>query len=183
GAAGIATVEPLEFTTVLEEEIHEARLEIVDSQGSSVVTVIDVLSPTNKTPGADGRESYLKKRREVLHSPTHMVEIDLLRRGRRTIAAELLPSCEYVVHVSESDRRPVGKVWPIRLPQPLPRITIPLSGSDQSVPLDLQLSLSRAYENAGYDLTIDYAIDPPAPPLIEADAAWLNALLHAAGRR
>lgn len=183
GGAGIATVEPLEVTTVLDEEIHEARLEIVDSQGGSVVTVIEILSPTNKMPGAAGRESYLKKRREVLHSPTHLVEIDLLRRGRRTIPIGDLPPCEYVVHVSERDRRPRGKVWPIRLPQPLPSITIPLSGPGASVTLDLQATLSLAYENAGYDLTIDYTVDPPAPTLNEADAAWLNALLQAAGRR
>jgi hypothetical protein len=94
-----------------------------------------------------------------------------------------LPACEYVVHVSDSHQRPRGKVWPIRLSQPLPRIEVPLSNSDESVPLDLQSSLSRAYENAGYDLTIDYTVDPPAPALDQADAEWLNAVLQAAGRR
>jgi hypothetical protein len=162
GSAGVAIDEPLEVMTVVEEEIHEARLEIVDSQGGSIVTVIELLSPTNKMPGADGRESYLKKRRDVLRSPTHLVEIDLLRRGRRTFPVETLPPCDYFVHVSPSNRRPKGDVWAIRLAQRLPTIRIPLSGSDAPVSLDLQSCLSLAYENAGYDLTIDYTADPPA---------------------
>lgn len=180
---GLANVEPLEVTTVIEEEIHEPRLEIVDSQGGGVVTVIEVLSPANKMLGAAGQESYLKKRREVLSSPTHLVEIDLLRRGRRTVPTRTIPDCDYVVHVSRSDRRPKGKVWPIRLTQPLPQITIPLSGDDASVEFDVQSSLATAYDNASYDLTIDYAADPPPPSLSETDAAWLDDLLRASGRR
>ena len=46
-----------------------------------VVTVIEILSPTNKVAGSRGRESYETKRQEVMRSPSHLVEIDLLRRG------------------------------------------------------------------------------------------------------
>ena len=183
GGIGMGMTEPLEVTTLFEEEVHEAYLEIVDSQGGEVVTVIEILSPANKTPGADGRESYLKKRREVLRSSTHMVEIDLLRRGRRSVPADTLPPCEYVVHVSRSDRRPVGQLWPIRLVQPLPTIAVPLLGSEASVPLDLQAVLSQAYDNAGYDLTIDYSTDPPLPALSNENAEWMRALLQTARKR
>ena len=68
-------------TTLLEEEVHEARLEVIDRSDRKVVTVLEVVSPTNKAPGSRGRESYLEKRLEVMHSPTHWVEIDLLRAG------------------------------------------------------------------------------------------------------
>ena len=45
-----------------------------------MVTVIELLSPSNKRAG-DDREQYLAKRRELLRSPAHLVEIDLLRDG------------------------------------------------------------------------------------------------------
>ena len=47
-------------------EIHETYVTILDRQsGLRVVTVIEVVSPTNKHPGP-GRKSYLSKQQEVL---------------------------------------------------------------------------------------------------------------------
>jgi len=34
-----------------------------------------------------------------------------------------------------------------------------------------------------YDLSLDYTQAPPPPPLTEADASWLAALLQGAGLR
>lgn len=50
-----------------------------------VVAVIEVLSPSNKD-GAEGSEQYRKKQNEVLYSGAHLLEIDLLRSGRHTLA-------------------------------------------------------------------------------------------------
>ena len=45
--------------------MHESYVEILDRQsGQRVVTVVEVLSPTNKFPGP-GQASYLAKQREV----------------------------------------------------------------------------------------------------------------------
>ena len=55
-------------TTLFEEEIHEARLEVIDRELRSAVTVIEVLSPTNKYPGSRGQKSYQEKRFEVSDS-------------------------------------------------------------------------------------------------------------------
>jgi hypothetical protein len=49
-ASGSST--PVLMTTVLEEEIHEARLEIRDSTGGRVITVVELLSPSNKVLGS-----------------------------------------------------------------------------------------------------------------------------------
>ena len=46
--------EPIEITSLIEDEIHEARIEIIDGADRTVVTVIEVLSPTNKVPGSPG---------------------------------------------------------------------------------------------------------------------------------
>ncbi len=62
------------------EEVVERYLEIREVATGDVITVVELLSPTNKTAGA-GRQEYENKRMQVLGSATHLVEIDLIRRG------------------------------------------------------------------------------------------------------
>jgi hypothetical protein len=174
--------EPLILTTLIEDEIHEARLEVIDTNQQAVVTVIELLSPTNKINGSRGRASYEQKRRELMTSTSHFVEIDLLREGDHLHTRELLPPAEYYVHVSRKDRRPKGYVWPIRLSQRLPVIGIPLKEGDPDAELDLQAVLATAYERAAYDLQIDYRSEP-TPRLMPEMAEWANTLLTSKGMR
>ena len=179
---GVDVAEPVVATTMVDDEVHEHRLEIIDVAERRVVTVVEVVSPSNKTSGSAGRSSFEKKRREVLRSPAHWVEIDLLRAG--VGLTKRLPRwpCEYLVHVSPADERPNGLIWPIRLSQRLPVIPIPLLPADLDVPLDLQAVLTTVYDRAGYDVSIDYASDP-APPLPPEWAAWAVGLLKEKGLR
>jgi Protein of unknown function (DUF4058) len=178
-AASTATlVEPVLLTTLIEDEMHESYLEIVDHASRSVVTVIEVLRPTNKVAGSRGRASYEQKRQETMRSPTHLVEIDLLRDGVSLHAREILPPADYYVHVSRRGQRPRGLVWPILLPQRLPVIGIPLLPDDPDVSLDLQAVLNTAYERAAYDLEIDYQ-QSPVPPLPSRYEAWAQKLTAA----
>lgn len=177
-AARVSTVEPVVATTMFEDEMHEARLEIIDRALRSVVTVIEVLSPANKVPGSRGEKSYREKRHEVMHSPSHLVEIDLLRAGESIEVQELLPRHDYLVHVSRVEQRPRGTIWPIRLANRLPVIPIPLHPGDPAASLDLQEVLNTAYDRAGYDLEIDYHL-APIPALPPAEAEWAGRLLAA----
>ena len=161
-----------------DDEIHEARLEVIDRTDRSVVTVIEVLSPANKAPGSRGRASYIEKRREVMTSDSHLVEIDLLRAGTRMPTREPLPPADYLVHVSRNDLRPRGLIWPIMLAQRLPVIPIPLRGNDPEVPLDLQQILHTAYERGAYDLAVDYQRQP-VPPLNDEQRQWATELVEA----
>jgi hypothetical protein len=174
--------EPIVATTMMDDEIHESRLEIVDRQGRTVVTVIELISPTNKVPGSRGRASFEMKRREVMNSPSHWIEIDLLRAGQGLYTRESIPPCEYLVHLSHVDRRPSGWLWPIRLSQRLPNIKVPLRPEDPDASLDLQTVLTTAYDRAGYDLSVDYTRDP-VPPLTGEWVAWSDGLLKAKGLR
>jgi hypothetical protein len=183
--AGVATLEvaePVEVTSVFEDEIHEARLEVIDREQRLVVTVIEVISPTNKVAGSRGQVSYQQKRQEVLSSPNHWVEIDLLRTGQSSTLREVLPPCDYTVHVSRRERRPKATVWPIRLTQRLPVVPIPLRPEDPDAKLDLQSVLATAYDRAAYDLELDYRPEP-VPPLNPEAAAWAEALLRGKGLR
>lgn len=175
-AAGVEMAEPETLVTLIDDEIHEARLAVMDTQDHHVITVIEVLSPSNKVPNSEGRRSYQQKRAEVVDSPSHWVEIDLLRSGTPTVP-RLAQPYDYVVHVSRAGKRPQGVVWRIFLPQRLPVIRIPLKSEDQDAPLDLQQVLDTAYSRAEYDATINYH-QPPAVPLPERYAAWADELLR-----
>ena len=174
--------EPIVATTILDEQIQEAYLEILDRQYRQIVTVIEVVSPTNKVAGARGLDSYRKKRSDVLSSPSHFVEIDLLRDGQPVVTGDFVPHADYYVHVSRVEMRPSGQVWPIRLTQRLPIIAIPLRAPDADLKIDLQSMLTTVYDRSGYDLDTNYRIEP-TPPLPAPYREWADRLLQEKGVR
>jgi hypothetical protein len=145
-------------------------LEVRDRLGRELVTVIELLSPSNKRAG-DDREQYLAKRRELLRSAAHLVEIDLLR-GWTPMPQERRPECDYSVMVSRAEKRRAADFWPIRLRDRLPVVPIPLRPPDAAAPVDLQEVLHRAYDGPGYEHFI-YSGEPE-PRLSEKDAAWAH---------
>jgi hypothetical protein len=159
-----------------ELELRETRIEVQATDTRDVVAVIEILSPSNKLSGAEGRASFLAKRDEVMNSPAHWVEIDLLRAGEVPSYRRRLGPHEYAAFASVVERRPNGRAWPIRLGEPLPVIGIPLRKGDGEAPLDLQGALSAVYDRAALDMSVDYSA-PPDPPLPNDLAKWANARL------
>lgn len=164
------------------EEIEEAYLTIKHRETGALVTVIEVLSPSNKVEGSAGRKSFLEKRSEVMSSDIHWVEVDLLRKGSRLPSGRSFVASDYRVLVSRSDARWRVKYWPISVRQRLPVVGIPLKGNDPDAPLDLGKALNTAYDVAAYDDSVDYT-KPPEPPLSPADARWANQMLKSKGLR
>jgi hypothetical protein len=173
--------QPEVLATLLDDEIHEIRLEIGLREGRQVVTVVEITSPTNKIKGSEGRLSYQQKKAQVLASPSHWMEIDLLRTGE-PVVPRLASPFDYVVHVSRADERPRGYVWRIFLEDRLPVVGVPLLAEDGEAPLDLQRVLDTVYDRAGYSLHIDYR-RPPRVPLAKDKARWANKLLRGKGIR
>lgn len=179
----LAIAEPLQIPFLPDEEVEEARLEIRHRESKALVAVLEVLSPSNKIRGSEGRKSFLDKRREILASEAHWIEIDLLRAGEPTLARLAREDCDYRIVVSRcNDSSNYAKFWPVNVRQPLPVIGVPLRGKDADVPLDLGAVLRAAYDNAAYDISIDYRRDP-VPPLSREDAAWAAKLLREQGVR
>ena len=104
-------------------------LEIRDHCDGHLVTVIELLSPTNKNCGPD-RQQYLDERGRLLAGLTHLVEIDLLRGGPRMCAVGTVAEFAYCAMVSRMEKRPHADFWPMGLRDPLPDIPIPLHGPD-----------------------------------------------------
>jgi len=177
GGTALATeLEPIVLTLPMPETLRESYLIVRERETMEVVTVIEVLSPGNKRPGADGRREYLGKREEVLGSASHLVELDLLRGGDRLPTVQPLPEGDYYAFVSRANRRPRVEVyaWPLR--RALPTIPIPLSNGDPDVSLDLQKALNTVYDRAGYSYSLDYS-HPLRPPLSDAEQTWFRQFL------
>ena len=177
GAAAILDVAQPVDVKLLDDEIHEPRLAIIDTQGNRVVTIIEIVSLTNKIWGSRGRESYDEKRADVNGSTTHLVEIDLLRDGTPLYAKGTLPPHDYLVHVGRAQgQRRRNTFWPIKLQQQLPVVAIPLSDGHADANLDLQHLITTVYDRGGYESAIDYT-KPPLPPLSDAQSEWARGVL------
>ncbi|MEZ6131404.1 MAG: DUF4058 family protein [Planctomycetaceae bacterium] len=172
----------LEEPLVLEvpgDPVREYYIEILDRyQDMKVVTVIEVLSPINKAAGP-GRDEYLRKRTATLQSSTHLVEIDLLRKGIRLpeFSAEQLEALgpfDYLITVNRfQPGRSQYEVIPRPLRSPLPNFGIPLVPPDPDVGLNLQDALNQVYEDGSYMLRIHY--ERPCSPSLDDDAQnWTN---------
>jgi hypothetical protein len=167
--------------------IVEPYLEIIDREsGNHVVTVLEFLSPSNKSPGAN-REQYLRKQQEICASDANLVEIDLNRFGLHTLAFPLSHlkaqgRTPYMVCVRRVVLPGKAEVYPIALDQRLPSVKIPLRPQDAEVQLDLQMLIEQCYRNGGYEGTLNYNLEPD-PPLRGADRDWADELLREKGLR
>jgi hypothetical protein len=174
--------EPMEVP-FLEPET-QGFLEIVESAPERrVITVLEILSPSNKYAGT-GRETYIQKQRDLASGSISLVEVDLLRSGPHVLQLPLAqyPAAyrtPYKVCVHRTGRAKV-EIYGASLRERLPTIRVPLRNTDPDVPLDLQALIMQVYRHSRYD-DIDYTL-PPVPPLDKDDAAWADELLRAAGR-
>ena len=180
-AVAIQIDEPVIIPYVMDPTIEEAYLEVRERKTNVLVTVIEVLSPTNKIRGSEGRKNYMDKRNEVLASKVHLVEIDLLRGGDPPIVPLVTPY-DYRVFLSRGDDRNRTRCWPFNLRDSLPVIGIPLQGDDPDAPLVFGELLETVYASGAYDNVIDYT-RPADPRLNPDDAKWANKLLRSKGLR
>jgi len=169
-ASAVVLEAPVEVRVPELDQERESFLTIRDRRSRRIMTVIELLSPTNKRPGAN-RRRYLAKRAEFLSGPAHLVEIDLLRGGP-PMPADDRPSCDYSVLVSRVGDRPRAGFWPIGLRDALPTIPIPLGPDEPDARLDLRNVLDRVYDEAGYHFFL-YE-QAPEPPLTGVDAEWAD---------
>ena len=171
-SSGVITA-PFEVRLPAVDVQRQRYIEIRDRRNHSLVTVIELLSPSNKRPGPD-REQYLTKRGEILASRAHLVEIDLLRCQNALPTESPRPECTYSVLVSRSERRPNADFWSIGLRDRLPSIPVPLRRGEPDAVLHLQAVVDRVYDEGGFAFLIGDSM--PDPPLGDEDSAWAQQL-------
>jgi hypothetical protein len=173
--AAMATLTPAVLTLPDPPRRKQKYLSIRDRENRKVVTVIELLSPTNESP-SDGYIEYLSKRENILATRTNLVELDFLRRGKRLPTREGLPPADYYAFICRAPRYPKVEVYYWTLRRSLPAIPIPLAACDADVSLDLQEAFTKTYDRSGYDYVLDYR-RPTEPPLEDADEEWARTLL------
>lgn len=153
----VTILEPVVVPLVSPGTVRETEIEIIHRDSQSLVTCLEVLSPSNKD--SRGRALYDEKRQSILLRPVHLVELDLLFHGQRMTFARRLPPGDYYAMVSRSEKRPLCDVYAWSVRQRLPQIPVPLKQPDPDVTLDLQEVFETTFERGRYARSIDYTVD------------------------
>ena len=156
---------PLQRTATHAVETKLRAVRVYVTKMRRLVTSIELLSPVNKR--GEGLVNYRRKRRKILLSAVHLIEIDLLRAGQRPGNEINEPPLEtdYVLLVNRANdsHRRISEIWPVALNQPLPILPVPLLEPNLDVPLDMAQIVNNIYTRAVYARRIDYR-DPIPPP-------------------
>jgi hypothetical protein len=146
-------------------------VKITSAQGSDVLCVVELLSPSNKKLGYD-YEAYLAKRNGYLAAGVNLVEIDLLRAGSRMpMGSPHPPATDYYAVICPVDQPGTASVWAFSVREMLPVLPVPFKTGLPPVTLDVRACLDRAYDDGRYRDKLDYG-RPCDPPLRREDAEW-----------
>lgn len=179
-SATTKTISPALAFPLLDFEVRLVNVEVRDSATNQLVTSIEILSPVNKR-GKELRE-YRRKRERLEAANVHLLEVDLLRRGRRPVLTsriaqlEKLAKVHYLISLLRAGAHSL-EVWAIQVTEPLPTVAVPLRHPDPDIALDLSACMNVVYDEAMYDLSIDYTPKPPLPAFDEQTQNWIDVLL------
>ncbi|MBD2771475.1 DUF4058 family protein [Iningainema tapete] len=168
----VPTPAPLTLPVIQPIEVRIPSIEIRDTLNNVLVSCIEIISPANKRE--PGLTDYRKKRQRLYNAKVHLIEIDLLRRGTRPFNHPRLPDVPYLVTLTRAESGVID-VWPVTLQDTLPTIPVPLRQPDPDAVLDLQAALNAIYDEAAYDLSINYTQSSPPPAFNDVDKQWIQA--------
>jgi hypothetical protein len=177
-SSGATTLEPVTIPLTMLEGPRETYIEILHKPDRQLVTVLELSSPANKEQ--PGRTEYLAKRRAVPFQMVDLVELDLLRGGRRMPSQVALPAGDYIYLVARGERRPDAEVFAWTVRDPLPRLPVPLRAPDPDVTFDLSAVFRTTYDRGRFGRKVSYARVPQG--LRAEDREWAALLLQAAAR-
>lgn len=170
GQVVAVTLKPVTIPLSVVGEVREVYIQILHREDQSLVAVLELLSPANKNTASQG--VYLEKRSELIRSPVHLVEVDLLLSGHRLPMGKPLPPGHFYAFVSRAERRPECDVYPWWIKQKLPVIPIPLRVPDPDVTVDLGEVFQTAWQRGRYERVVDYRKLSDLP-LNDDEIAWL----------
>ncbi|TWU00796.1 DUF4058 family protein [Stieleria varia] len=159
-------------------------LEIRDTE-DRVITVIEVLSPSNKTP--DAAKKFARRQDSLLLSGVNTLEIDLIRGGKRTVPDAFLhllqetDSTMYLIVAGRAHDVEGREVYYSPIDKRIPVVGVPLRQTDEDVALDLQPLVDRCYQTGRYWQLAQRPL--PEPEWIPAEKQWAEGLLAKAGLR
>ena len=164
----------LTIPVLLPIDVQITSVEIRDTAQNQLITSIEILSPVSKRE--PGLNAYRIKRQRIYQAGVHLLELDLLRRGTRPIVHASLPHAPYLIALT---RAHTGKtdVWSMQLQAVWPNLPVPLRLPDDDVILNLGDVFRDVYDEAAYDLSVNYQQAAPPPAFSDEDKAWVQTLL------
>lgn len=174
GGSGALTPPTLSVPEFEKIQVRVPVVEIRDRHSNQLITAIEVLSPINKR--SPGLEPYRKKRERLHREGIHLIEIDLIRRGKRPFYSPYLPKAHFMATLTRAGSDKMA-IWAVDVKDSLPILPVPLKKPDDDIQLDLGKALRLIYGRNQYGLSIDYQNDPPLPEFSEEDKAWMKKLL------
>ena len=164
---GIAYHAPLKLVVDIDPRT-EHFVKIIRPDDEQLVAAIEIISPSNKI--GEGMKQFRTKRKELIASGVHVIEIDLVRQGnwRALMRPHICPRnhvTEYRVTVRLGGDQQQAYGYPALLRQPLPAILVPLRKDDPQVQLELQSLVDLVYQKGRYHERLDYrrTLEPPLP--------------------
>ncbi len=173
----VATLEPVTIPLTILEGPKETYIEIIHRADRTLVTTLELLSPANKNQ--PGRIEYLAKRNSLLYQPVHLVELDLLRGGKRLPMNRPLPPGDSYYLISRVEQRPDCQVYAWMLAHPLPTLPVPLRFPAADLLIDLREVFNTTYARGRFQRRIDYHGSVP-PQLCENEQPWAASLIQTA---
>ncbi len=176
--AAAVTAPPDEAVAVrvrMPREISVLWLRVETVPERELVTVVEVLSPTNKRPG-EGRRRYIRKREAIVAGLVNLVEIDLLRRWE-PMPLETAPLVsDYGILVCRGLESPGALLYPFMVQQRIPKFTLPLLSEDEAYApeVDLGSIVDRLHHTARYNLETRYDAPPPEPAFAPGVQEWVG---------
>ena len=153
-------------------EVRVTWLRVEAAPSRRVVTIIEVLSPTNKAPG-EGRRRYIRKREAILAAGVNLVEIDLLRRWEPMPLETPPPASDYRILICRAWQRPDALLYPFTVRQPIPQFPLPLLPDDPEPEVNLGPIIDGMHHTARYTQVAAYENPPPEPDFPPATRQWI----------
>jgi hypothetical protein len=155
------TTPPAPGATGAGVERREEYLELCEANGGALVTLVDAVSPVNKTTDA-GRLAYLQTRQQAEESKANVVVIDLVLQGQPTIdySHEGLGDWDYSVTITKSTHPERREIYFATLLQRLPRFCIPLPAVHRTIVMDLQSVFVHTLQKGQFVSQFDPKYEP-----------------------
>jgi hypothetical protein len=164
------TAQRLADPVLIQVDPETARWVEIRSTSGELITVIEILSPSNKTSA--GREKFDRKVAGLIRANVNVAEVDLIRGGisRGKDVSPHWPSSPGQIVVMRALSQGDYEVYPCPLRQPIPAVHLPLREGEADGVMDLQPLIDRCWAMGKY-WTLKRS-QPPSPPLAEEDLLW-----------
>lgn len=158
-----------------EEEKTIQKIQIRSIKNEKLITEIHIL--TLEIKSNPSRNIYLNKIKNLQTNNIHILEIDLLRQGQRTLDNPVVNEAHYNVKLLRAKYKE-PQVWAFTMKDPLPVVPVPLVFPHSDAVLDLRKAIEKVYEMGRYQYLLKYEETPPVPEFSEDDGKWLQKRLN-----